>query len=367
MYPAIDAASENALVGGCAFVAVLPADSEAAYPVGVVYTGAEATVLFDSRSENVEVGLAIHKRDGDGHPIEYLMFLRGEILRLDKEGKIIKSKKISLNEVLMVEWVHGRDIASKPYGRSIFTKGAISALDSGQRTKKLAEIAEDLRIGGGVFVIAAGRPEDNSMRTTTGKAGRITTAFADDGANSVRIETLNLPSAEKLQEQMNGHANDYSAATFISSTSLGYQPTNGSFSAESLIEQNKPYAYVREAMRSDFAKSIRKLAVLLMGLATGKIEDEWRSIEPVFCNVKSSGATGIGDELLKLKEFGFDLPLEDYVREELGIQLKPKMLQVPMPNFNAARELQELSKELDDGLIDADGKVNSQYKSPDVL
>lgn len=365
MYPAIESAIENALGGSISFIAALPRDEEDEYPIGVVYTGAEATCLFDSRSDSIEVGLAIHKRDEDGNPTEYLLFEKGLISRLDKDGKVLHSAEMPVNEVMMVEFVNARDLANSPHGRSIFTSGAVSALDSGQRTKKLAEIAEDLRIGGGVFIIADGTPEENKMLTKSGQAGRITTMFTDGGKNTVDFKTLNLPSAEKLMEQMAGHAGDFAAAMFMSPTALGYQPSNGSYSEGTLIEQNKPYEYIRDSMRANFANSIRKLALLLMALAMGKevkeIEEDQKNILPVFCNTKNiSAIAGLGDGLFKIQELGVDLPLDDFVREALGIELKPMMMQVTMPNFAAAKELQALSKELKGELIEADGKINGR-------
>jgi hypothetical protein len=187
--------------------------------------------------------------------------------------------------------------------------------------------------------------------------------FTDGGKNTVDFHTLNLPSAEKLQEQMAGHAGDFAAAMFMSPTAIGYQPSNGSFSEGTLIEQNKPYEYIRDSMRANYASSIRKLALLLMALATGKdIQDEWKNIQPVFCNTrKLSDLSGLGDGLFKIQELGTGLPLEDFVREALGIDLKPSMMQVSLPNFAAAKELQALSAELKGELVDADGKVNSSY------
>lgn len=362
MYPAIESAIENALGGSIAFIGVLPRDEEDEYPIGVVYTGAEATCIFDSRSDSIEVGLAIHKRDEDGKPTEYLLFEKGFITRLDKDGKILHSAAMPVNEVMMVEFVNARDLANSPHGRSIFTSGAVSALDSGQRTKKLAEIAEDLRIGGGVFIVSDGTPDENKMLTKSGQAGRITTMFTDGGKNTVDFHTLNLPSAEKLQEQMAGHAGDFAAAMFMSPTALGYQPSNGSYSEGTLIEQNKPHEYIRDSMRANFANSIKKLALLLMALATGnEISEEQKNIQPVFCNTKNvSAIAGLGDGLFKIQELGVDLPLDDFVREALGIELKPLMMQVAMPNFAAAKELQALSKELKGDLIEADGKINSR-------
>ena len=343
-WPVIDSAIRNALIGACSFVTVLP--GLGGLPVFTVYSGSEATALFDS-SDGFVAGLVfvgnVDDRPGSMRVSmdRYLLFLSGIVLTLDGEGRVVDEWVAPTERLLFTPFIFNGDEAVEPFGRSRLNAAFVNSLESALRSLKLIEIGHDVRIAIRNVLLADGTdPSGLSMGESSSDLSKLTTIF-NSGTGSLKLEQLAGPSTSELQGMLSLIAGNAASAVQMDASSFGFNPSNGSVSEGTLEQLGKPYRNLVRSSREDFGQAVKELALTGMDLATGGgYNRDWDFIQPVFRGgVPLSQFGAIADGLGKLSNVSTGVDFSRFIKEEvLGVSVRDEALLVELPDFSRAQE-----------------------------
>lgn len=338
-YNAINSAIKNSMIGACSFVSIIPNDD--GNPIFTTYSGSEATAIWDSR-EGFVAGLAANSYDRQMGVLsvqDYLLFLKGRILKIKVDGTILASVEVPEDRLMFVPFIYDQDIAVNPFGNSRINAAAEDALDSGLKHMMLIEAGHEVRMAINNIIIAEGtNPQDLAKSEQQVDMSSILTIF-NSGNGTLKMEQITGQSTEELQKMLNIIASNFATAVKMDATSFGFQPSNGSFSEGTLEVMGKPYKNLVRNSREVYGESIKQLAIAAMNLSTGQYYDEWNTIKPVFLDqVSSDKFAQVADGLGKLAQIDPSVDFKSYIeRNILGKTVREEALNIELPNFETAR------------------------------
>lgn len=344
-YPAIASAVRNSMISACAFVSVVP-DSRGV-PVYTAYTGREATGIWDSRYGLV-VGLAINNYTVD--PIsnmktvkDYVMFLPGQILKVSTDGRIIDTFSLPTDRIALVPFVYNQDPAIKPFGEPRINAAAKNALDAGLRTTKLMEIANDIRLASHNIVSVAGPQSNGTMDIQNVKSNISSILVVKTEESNVNSFSLQTPDVSELSTLLSTNAVNFANAVGMTASAFGFNPENGSFSSQTLVEMGKPYSNLVRSARRGYGESIKNLAITSMAVMTGQYNEDFEVISPVFFDsIPSSEIGAVADGLGKITAIAPGLDVSAYIKHNiLGESVADAAMTTELPSFEAARKSAE--------------------------
>lgn len=341
---AIQSAITNSMIGAVSFVAIIPRDE--GLPILVPFTGAEATGIKDVRGNGLQYGLAVKKRE-NGVITEFYLFEKGYIHVVNPAGEAIDTVDLGVPDLMpFVQFSYDPDTASKPFGRSRISDAAITSLDSTLRNMGLSEQVSLINLLKGDLLLVNGQPDGlSASKQFEQNVGALKTMFFDGlDLNGIRLEQLDQIQLAEIEQNISRGAMNFASSMSMLPTAFGEQPSNGSFSAESLAEMQKPYTQVKNRVRLSYGNSIKLLAIELfkMVLQSSDVSDA-EEIRTVFSeDTKIDRIGAIGDAFQKLstslQALGTDIPIpEQYLRQIIGIPLRPTVIDQELPNFQAAR------------------------------
>lgn len=339
-YEAIDAAVKNSMIGACSFISVLP--GEDGKPFFTVFSGAEATGLYDSRKGMI-AGLTINSYSstfGQKFIKDYLLFTPGTIYKIAAESReVIEAYDVPTQKMLLIPFIYDQDVAVKPFGSSRINDPAINALESALRTLKLIEFGHDLRVAIRNILLADGvDPDDLAKSEQNPSMTSLLTIFNSSSTGTLKLEQLVAPDTKELQDQLGLLAANFGNSVSMSASSFGYQPANGSFGAKAIEEQAKAYNDLVKHQKRSYGASIKALAIAAMSLATGQSFEEWEEIVPVFEETISNSEFGaIADGLQKLAILAPGIDFTEFIeRKVLGKTVREEALKIDLPDLSLA-------------------------------
>lgn len=356
----IHSAIKNAMIGAVSFVAAFPRENGT--PINVPFTGKEATGIYDINGRNLKYGLAVKRYDKLGvNVMEWYFFMPGWILILDRDGNVIDSLKLSVEKTALVDFVHNRDFASKPFGSSIYNTASIKSLSIALRSLKIAEQIGIANIIRSDVLLTDANPDDLGTMEFNGAANSLKVMFLNsiNGVAGSRFETFDKLSSKDVQDLLVIAAGLFSNAVSIPVSILGVQPSNGSFSSETLDKMARPYKQNVNLNRTSFGDSIKRLAILDLELATGVADNDFDALNPVFINDFDPEYIGkIGDAVQKISSV-VNMPdtMGDFIARQIGIPLRPSVISVKYPAFNVSQEISANYEKIKNEIVSEDGSL----------
>lgn len=302
-------AKSDALIAGCAFIAVLPTeDSVKLLP----FTAVEATGNIDQRTGLLDSGLAVlrwYQYDPTNAnargwskvglvPQDYAVFTK------DYTAYFINQQLawITVNPTKrpLLHVITHRQSADRPFGKSRISNTVRRIIDEVGRLKVRYEIAAEFYSTPQRYVngLADGSIDNATLEAALGKIWTIT---KDEDGEKPEIGQLAQMSINQFSDQKKDLARDFCAETALTLRNLGYETANPT-SAESLSAMSDDLLLEAQACQTEFGREFREIAISArMAIdKTDIIPSGLRAIEAAWKPVFQIDVASAGDAAYKL-------------------------------------------------------------------
>lgn len=302
-------AKSDALIAGCAFIAVLPTeDSVKLLP----FTAVEATGNIDQRTGLLDSGLAVLRwyqydpADVNARgwskvglvPQDYAVFTR------DYTAYFINQQLawITVNPTKrpLLHVITHRQSADRPFGKSRISNTVRRIIDEVGRLKVRYEIAAEFYSTPQRYVngLADGSVDNATLEAALGKIWTIT---KDEDGEKPEIGQLAQMSINQFSDQKKDLARDFCAETALTLRNLGYETANPT-SAESLSAMSDDLLLEAQACQTEFGREFREIAISArMAIdKTDTVPSGLRAIEAAWKPVFQIDVASAGDAAYKL-------------------------------------------------------------------
>lgn len=302
-------AKSDALIAGCAFIAVLPTeDSVKLLP----FTAVEATGTIDQRTGLLDNGLAVLRwyqydpTDANARgwskvglvPQDYAVFTK------DYTAYFINQQLawITVNPTKrpLLHVITHRQSADRPFGKSRISNTVRRIIDEVGRLKVRYEIAAEFYSTPQRYVngLADGSVDNATLEAALGKIWTIT---KDEDGEKPEIGQLAQMSINQFSDQKKDLARDFCAETALTLRNLGYETANPT-SAESLSAMSDDLLLEAQACQTEFGREFREIAISArMAIdKTDIIPSGLRAIEAAWKPVFQIDVASAGDAAYKL-------------------------------------------------------------------
>lgn len=302
-------AKSDALIAGCAFIAVLPTeDSVKLLP----FTAVEATGTIDQRTGLLDNGLAVlrwYQYDPAGAnargwskvglvPQDYAVFTK------DYTAYFINQQLawITVNPTKrpLLHVITHRQSADRPFGKSRISNTVRRIIDEVGRLKVRYEIAAEFYSTPQRYVngLADGSVDNATLEAALGKIWTIT---KDEDGEKPEIGQLAQMSINQFSDQKKDLARDFCAETALTLRNLGYETANPT-SAESLSAMSDDLLLEAQACQTEFGREFREIAISARMVIdkTDSIPSGLRAIEAAWKPVFQIDVASAGDAAYKL-------------------------------------------------------------------
>lgn len=302
-------AKSDALIAGCAFIAVLPTeDSVKLLP----FTAVEATGTIDQRTGLLDNGLAVLRwyqydpADANARgwskvglvPQDYAVFTK------DYTAYFINQQLawITVNPTKrpLLHVITHRQSADRPFGKSRISNTVRRIIDEVGRLKVRYEIAAEFYSTPQRYVngLADGSIDNATLEAALGKIWTIT---KDEDGEKPEIGQLAQMSINQFSDQKKDLARDFCAETALTLRNLGYETANPT-SAESLSAMSDDLLLEAQACQTEFGREFREIAISArMAIdKTDSIPSGLRAIEAAWKPVFQIDVASAGDAAYKL-------------------------------------------------------------------
>lgn len=302
-------AKSDALIAGCAFIAVLPTeDSVKLLP----FTAVEATGNIDQRTGLLDNGLAVLRwyqydpADANARgwskvglvPQDYAVFTK------DYTAYFINQQLawITVNPTKrpLLHVITHRQSADRPFGKSRISNTVRRIIDEVGRLKVRYEIAAEFYSTPQRYVngLADGSVDNATLEAALGKIWTIT---KDEDGEKPEIGQLAQMSINQFSDQKKDLARDFCAETALTLRNLGYETANPT-SAESLSAMSDDLLLEAQACQTEFGREFREIAISArMAIdKTDIIPSGLRAIEAAWKPVFQIDVASAGDAAYKL-------------------------------------------------------------------
>lgn len=302
-------AKSDALIAGCAFIAVLPTeDSVKLLP----FTAVEATGTIDQRTGLLDNGLAVlrwYQYDETNAsargwskvglvPQDYAVFTR------DYTAYFINQQLawITVNPTKrpLLHVITHRQSADRPFGKSRISNTVRRIIDEVGRLKVRYEIAAEFYSTPQRYVngLADGSVDNATLEAALGKIWTIT---KDEDGEKPEIGQLAQMSINQFSDQKKDLARDFCAETALTLRNLGYETANPT-SAESLSAMSDDLLLEAQACQTEFGREFREIAISArMAIdKTDTVPSGLRAIEAAWKPVFQIDVASAGDAAYKL-------------------------------------------------------------------
>lgn len=302
-------AKSDALIAGCAFIAVLPTeDSVKLLP----FTAVEATGTIDQRTGLLDNGLAVLRwyqydpADANARgwskvglvPQDYAVFTK------DYTAYFINQQLawITVNPTKrpLLHVITHRQSADRPFGKSRISNTVRRIIDEVGRLKVRYEIAAEFYSTPQRYVngLADGSVDNATLEAALGKIWTIT---KDEDGEKPEIGQLAQMSINQFSDQKKDLARDFCAETALTLRNLGYETANPT-SAESLSAMSDDLLLEAQACQTEFGREFREIAISArMAIdKTDSIPSGLRAIEAAWKPVFQIDVASAGDAAYKL-------------------------------------------------------------------
>lgn len=302
-------AKSDALIAGCAFIAVLPTeDSVKLLP----FTAVEATGNIDQRTGLLDSGLAVLRwyqydpADANARgwskvglvPQDYAVFTKDYTAYFINQQLAWITDNPTKRPLLHV--ITHRQSADRPFGKSRISNTVRRIIDEVGRLKVRYEIAAEFYSTPQRYVngLADGSVDNATLEAALGKIWTIT---KDEDGEKPEIGQLAQMSINQFSDQKKDLARDFCAETALTLRNLGYETANPT-SAESLSAMSDDLLLEAQACQTEFGREFREIAISArMAIdKTDSIPSGLRAIEAAWKPVFQIDVASAGDAAYKL-------------------------------------------------------------------
>lgn len=303
----------SAMIAGCAFIYIQPAEKKNEAPLMQVIDGANATGIIDTVTGLLKEGYAVLERDEYGTVLTEAYFLPNETKVCYKGKNYSDVVRHVVNYPLLVPVIY-RPGAKRPFGHSRISRACMSLMSSAIRTMKRSEISAEFFSYPQKWV--TGLSEDNEIadkwRATMATLIAIT---KDEDGDKPTFGQFMQQSMTPHVDHLKMFASMFAGETGLTLDDLGF-PTANPSSADAIKAAHDSLRLTARAAQRSFGSGFRNAGYLAACLrdehmynrsAACKAIATW---EPIF-EPDASMLSSIGDGVLKLNQ-----AVEGYVDEE---------------------------------------------------
>ena len=303
----------SAMIAGCAFIYIQPAEKKNEAPLMQVIDGANATGIIDTVTGLLKEGYAVLERDQYGVVKTEAYFLPNKTQIYYKDKSYMDIIRHEVAYPLLVPVIY-RPGAKRPFGHSRISRACMSLMSSAIRTMKRSEISAEFFSYPQKWV--TGLSEDNEIadKWRASMATLIAITKDEDGDKPTF--------GQFMQQSMTPHvdhlkmfASMFAGETGLTLDDLGF-PTANPSSADAIKAAHDSLRLTARAAQRSFGSGFRNAGYLAACLrdehmynrsAACKAIATW---EPIF-EPDASMLSSIGDGVLKLNQ-----AVDGYVDEE---------------------------------------------------
>lgn len=303
-------AKTDALIAGCAFIAVLPfGDKIKLLP----FTATEATGTIDQRTGLLDTGLAVtrwYQYDDTISsawrgwskvglvPADYILF--GKTYTAGFENQQLAWIVENETERTLLHVITHRQSADRPFGKSRISNTARRIIDEVGRLKIRYEVAAEFYSTPQRYIngLAEGTVKDANLESAMGKLWAIT---KDEDGEHPEIGQLAQMSINQFSDQKKDLARDFCAETALTLRNLGYETANPT-SAESLSAMSDDLLLEAQECESEFGREFREVALsaAMVRAGSNQLPDRAYDIEAAWKPIFQLDLGSAGDALYKL-------------------------------------------------------------------
>lgn len=335
----------DALVAGCAFIAVSDAPFGSVDPkVLVPFTAQEATGEIDQRTGLLKWGLAVTKwhipkpkKVGINYaPKDYILFTP-EFTAIF-ENRYLKEVVPNQTGRTLLHPVTHRQSADRPLGKSRLSNTVRRIINEVGRMKRRLEIAEEFYSMPQRYIsgLAEGAEFSGDLDSALGKVWTIT---KDEDGDAPNVGVLTQMSIEGFETSKKDKARDFCAETALTLRNLGYETGNPS-SAESLAAMSDDLLLEAEACQEEMGKQFKELMITLRMAIDGNdvIPTQLNAIVPAWKPIFQADIGQVGDAMFKLFQAMPELvgTVEGYRLMGIGIREAEALQKKRLANTSAA-------------------------------
>lgn len=328
---AVDQAKHDALIAGCAFIAVVD-DDQLMMKRFMPFSALEATGILNTTTGLLKYGLAITRYNRDEklsnkYSIDSLNFAEDWVLFAENFTAIFEGRR--LVRVVMNQtgrnYLHllaNRPTTKQPFGRSVISKECRLLIQAGLRTMRRSEVAGEFYSSPQRYILGVSEEfeKDESMDL---QLGRIAVIESDDEGKAPTAGQWQQQSMAPYSDQLKMFAQQFCAKTGLTLHSLGFDTSNPT-SAESYEAQNEDLRLLVERTSKHFGNVLKKMAITLRLAASGTnvITDDMRAIVPHWEPVFKVDIGPAGDAFNKILQTVPELKGSNRMFYMLGLSVK---------------------------------------------
>lgn len=304
----------SAMIAGCAFIYIQPAEKKNEAPLMQVIDGANATGIIDTVTGLLKEGYAVLERDQYGVVKTEAYFLPNETQIYYKDKSYMDIIRHEVAYPLLVPVIY-RPGAKRPFGHSRISRACMSLMSSAIRTMKRSEISAEFFSYPQKWV--TGLSEDNEIadkwRATMATLIAIT---KDEDGDKPTFGQFMQQSMTPHVDHLKMFASMFAGETGLTLDDLGF-PTANPSSADAIKAAHDSLRLTARAAQRSFGSGFRNAGYLAACLRDEhmytrniacKAIATW---EPIF-EPDASMLSSIGDGVLKLNQ-----AVDGYVDEEM--------------------------------------------------
>lgn len=304
----------SAMIAGCAFIYIQPAEKKNEAPLMQVIDGANATGIIDTVTGLLKEGYAVLERDQYGVVKTEAYFLPNETQIYYKDKSYMDIIRHEVAYPLLVPVIY-RPGAKRPFGHSRISRACMSLMSSAIRTMKRSEISAEFFSYPQKWV--TGLSEDNEIadkwRATMATLIAIT---KDEDGDKPTFGQFMQQSMTPHVDHLKMFASMFAGETGLTLDDLGF-PTANPSSADAIKAAHDSLRLTARAAQRSFGSGFRNAGYLAACLRDEhmytrniacKAIATW---EPIF-EPDASMLSAIGDGVLKLNQ-----AVDGYVDEEM--------------------------------------------------
>lgn len=343
--PVINKAKHDAIITGCAFVAIGDKDADGdiddsgdtdlpgtTQKILVPFTALEATGFVDDQTGLLKAGMAVtrwavpkvqvagRKRLLAYDPRDYIVFTP-QYTAIFKDMELDEIIPNPTGRTLLMPIVR-RPTAERPLGQGRVNNVVRRIVDEVARLKRREEVAEEFYALPQRYItgLAEGAKKDPNLDSAVGKVWAIT---QDEDGNKPDVGQLQQMSIDGFVGAKKDKARDFCAETGLTLRNLGYETGNPT-SADSLEAMSDDLVLEAQACQAEMGEQIKQIAITLRMAIDGNnvIPDQLRAMIPAWKPIFKVNIGEAGDAMFKLFQAMPELVGTTEGYQMLGISLR---------------------------------------------
>lgn len=328
---AIDSAKHDALIAGCAFIAIVDDDSIMMKRF-MPFSALEATGILNTTTGLLKYGLAItrynrdeklsttYSRMPENFAEDWVLFAEDYTAIFEKRRLV----RLVLNPTgrTYLHLLANRPTTKQPFGRSVISKECRLLIQAGLRTMRRSEVAGEFYSSPQRYLLGVSDEfeKDEGMDL---QLGRIAVVEGDGEGNAPTAGQWQQQSMAPYSDQLKMFAQQFCAKTGLTLHSLGFDTSNPT-SAESYEAQNEDLRLLVDRTSKHFGNVLKKMAITLRLASSGTrlVTDDMRAIVPHWEPVFKVDIGPAGDAFNKILQTVPELKQSNRMFYMLGMSVK---------------------------------------------